>query len=86
MKRTRPLLAFLAVLCLGFVVAACGSDEKSTSSSGSSSKSSAPGNQIQKVASAESKPAITVGSKNFTEQFVLGEIYSQALEAAGFTK
>ena len=27
---------------------------------------------------------LTVGSKNFTEQFVLGEIYAQALEAAGF--
>ena len=28
---------------------------------------------------------ITVGSKNFTEQIVLGEIYAQALEAAGYT-
>jgi glycine betaine/choline ABC-type transport system substrate-binding protein len=25
-----------------------------------------------------------VGSKNFTEQLVLGEIYAQALEAAGY--
>ncbi|QIN78638.1 glycine/betaine ABC transporter substrate-binding protein [Rubrobacter marinus] len=30
-------------------------------------------------------PSITVGSKNFTEQFVLGELYAQALEARGFT-
>src|SRR6476661_4596150 len=29
-------------------------------------------------------PAITIGTKNFPEQFVLGEIYKQALEAAGF--
>ena len=28
---------------------------------------------------------ITVGSKNFTEQFILGEIYAQALQAAGYT-
>ena len=28
---------------------------------------------------------ITVGSKNFAEQYILGEIYAQALEAAGFT-
>ena len=28
--------------------------------------------------------AFTVGSKNFTEQYVLGEIYAQALEAAGY--
>jgi hypothetical protein len=27
--------------------------------------------------------AVRVGSKNFTEQFVLAEIYAQALEAAG---
>ncbi len=86
MKRTHPLLALLAVLCLGFVVAACGSDssEKSSSSSSSSSSGSAPGKEIQKVSGAASAGTITVGSKNFTEQFVLGEIYSQALEAAGF--
>ncbi len=30
-------------------------------------------------------PTITVGSKNFTEQFILGEIYAQAFEAAGYT-
>jgi glycine betaine/choline ABC-type transport system substrate-binding protein len=86
-KRTHPLLALLAVLCLGFVVAACGSDkssEKSSSSSSSSSSGSAPGKEIQKVSGAASAGTITVGSKNFTEQFVLGEIYSQALEAAGF--
>ena len=29
-------------------------------------------------------PTITVGSKNFTEQFVLGELYAQALQANGF--
>lgn len=28
---------------------------------------------------------ITIGSKNFTEQFVLGELYAQALEARGWT-
>src|SRR3954453_2767927 len=29
-------------------------------------------------------PTITIGTKNFTEQFILGEIYKQALEASGF--
>jgi glycine betaine/choline ABC-type transport system substrate-binding protein len=85
-RRTHPVLALLTALCLGFVLAACGGDdEKSSSSSGSSgSTEKAPGKEIQKVSGADSKPAITIGSKNFTEQFVLGEIYSQALEAAGF--
>ena len=31
----------------------------------------------------QAQQAVRVGSKNFTEQFVLGEIYAQALEAAG---
>ena len=32
---------------------------------------------------AQAQQALRVGSKNFTEQFVLAEIYAQALEAAG---
>lgn len=32
---------------------------------------------------AQAQQALRVGSKNFTEQFVLGELYAQALEAAG---
>jgi osmoprotectant transport system substrate-binding protein len=34
--------------------------------------------------SADSKPVVTIGTKNFPEQFVLGELYAQALEKAGF--
>jgi glycine betaine/choline ABC-type transport system substrate-binding protein len=86
-KRTNPLIALLAVLCLGLAFAACGGDDEPSSSgggSGSSGGSEPAGNEIQKVDGAEGK-SITVGSKNFTEQYVLGEIYSQALEAAGFT-
>ena len=45
----------------------------------------------EKTAAIETNPdnaesvKITVGSKNFTEQKVLGEIYAQGLEAAGYT-
>ena len=86
MKRTHPILALLAILCLGLAFAACGGDDESSAPSGGSGSSgdSASGNEIQKVEGAEGK-TISVGSKNFTEQYVLGEIYSQALEAAGFT-
>src|SRR6185437_5345831 len=30
------------------------------------------------------KPLVTIGDKNYTEQFVLGELYYQALSAQGF--
>jgi osmoprotectant transport system substrate-binding protein len=30
------------------------------------------------------KPALTIGTKNFTEQYVLGELYRQALESKGY--
>jgi osmoprotectant transport system substrate-binding protein len=31
------------------------------------------------------KPQVTIGDKNFTEQFVLGELYYEALKAQGFS-
>jgi glycine betaine/choline ABC-type transport system substrate-binding protein len=88
-KRTNPILALLAVLCLGLAFAACGGGDEASSSGSSSSGSGSgggesAGNEIQPVDGADSKPTITIGSKNFTEQFILGEIYSQALEAGGF--
>jgi glycine betaine/choline ABC-type transport system substrate-binding protein len=84
-RRTHPLIALLLVLAVGIVFAACGDDEESSSGSGSSSESTqeASGKEIQPIDGADAT-TITVGSKNFTEQFVLGEIYSQALEAAGY--
>jgi len=30
------------------------------------------------------RPAVTIGDKNYTEQFVLGQLYMQALQARGF--
>jgi glycine betaine/choline ABC-type transport system substrate-binding protein len=80
----RAVLAALAVLALAVAMAACGSsDKKSSGSGGGSTSASGEGTLIQKN-SANSSKTITVGSKNFTEQFVLGEIYSQALQAAGY--
>jgi osmoprotectant transport system substrate-binding protein len=51
------------------VTAACGK-------SGSSADDSAKGSG--------NKPTIKIGSKNFTEQFILGELYAQGLEANGY--
>ncbi len=33
---------------------------------------------------AAQKPAVVIGTKNFTEQYVLGQLYKQALEAKGY--
>jgi osmoprotectant transport system substrate-binding protein len=75
-------LALFAVLGLG--VAACGDDNSSSSSGGSDATTAAASSkQIQKNDANASK-TLTVGSKNFTEQIVLGEIYAQALQAAGY--
>ncbi len=32
----------------------------------------------------QSGPAVRIGRKNFTEQYILGELYRQALETEGF--
>jgi glycine betaine/choline ABC-type transport system substrate-binding protein len=87
----RALSALLSVLVVAFAVGACGGDSgksssssSSSSSSGSSSTPASDGKLIQKD-SANSGKTFTVGSKNFPEQYILGEIYAQALEAAGFT-
>ncbi|MEA2149433.1 MAG: osmoprotectant transport system substrate-binding protein [Solirubrobacteraceae bacterium] len=66
-------LGLAMAFVLAFALAACGS---SNDSSGTTTDASQPG---------KGKPAITMGAKNFTEQFILGELYSQALKAKGFT-
>jgi glycine betaine/choline ABC-type transport system substrate-binding protein len=83
MKRVAILAATAATL----VLAACGSSNKSSSSS---TQSSGSGNSSSSADVITSNPAnksktVTIGSKNFTEEFILGQIYAQALKAAGYT-
>jgi glycine betaine/choline ABC-type transport system substrate-binding protein len=84
-NRIRAVLAALTALAIAVALAACGSDDSSSSSSGSSSSSSSGGGgQLIEKNSANASKSITIGSKNFPEQFVLGNIYSEALSAAGY--
>jgi glycine betaine/choline ABC-type transport system substrate-binding protein len=70
----------LLALFLSLGVAACGSsNDSSTSSSGEKGGGTIVPNPKN------GKVDLTVGSKNFTEQIILGEIYAQGLEAAGYT-
>src|SRR3954462_15368540 len=70
----KGMLALLTV-ALAIALAACGSDDKSSSSSTAQAPSGQPG---------KGKPPVTLGAKNFTEEFILGQLYKQALEAKGF--
>src|SRR5688500_1886339 len=70
-KLIRAIPALLAVLAL-LVLAACGNVG---SSGGSGSESEGGGGE---------GPTIAVGSKSFTEQYILGNMYADALENAGF--
>lgn len=64
----RTVVALLA-MALTVGLAACGGGSGKKSSSGK------PG---------AGKPAVTLGAKNFTEEFILGQLYTQALRAKGF--
>jgi osmoprotectant transport system substrate-binding protein len=65
-------------------LAACGSSS-SSSSSGSSSSGSSSSSAGGAALPGKGKPPITIGDKNFTEEFVLGDLYAQALQAKGYT-
>jgi glycine betaine/choline ABC-type transport system substrate-binding protein len=80
-RTLRLVLAALAALVLTLGVTACGSDEDGGGGGGGGESASA---DLIEADPANEGKSITIGSKNFTEQFILGEIYGQALEAAGF--
>lgn len=90
--RSRSVLAMLA-LALTFGLAACGDDDSSSDTGSSTSAGAAASTTSTKAADSKviqsnpengSKPTVTIGSKNFTENIILGEIYAQALQAAGY--
>jgi osmoprotectant transport system substrate-binding protein len=83
MRRHRWLM-LLALLVAALAVAGCGDDDEGDSGDKSADTAKEqPSSQIQKN-DKNSSTKVTIGSKNFTEQKVLGEIYAQALTAAGY--
>ncbi|HEX2389008.1 MAG TPA: glycine betaine ABC transporter substrate-binding protein [Solirubrobacterales bacterium] len=79
--RLRGVLALLSLLVAAVALAACGSDDGTSTEADSTAAST--DNLIQDNPD-NNGVKLTIGSKNFTEQFILGEIYAQALEAAGY--
>jgi osmoprotectant transport system substrate-binding protein len=77
----RVIVGSLLAATMAFAVAACGSDDNksSSSSSATSTPAAAPAQP------GKGKPPVTIGTKDFTEEFILGELYKGALEAKGYT-
>src|SRR3954451_23444755 len=78
--RVRAAFALVLAATLAVAIAACGGGSDTSSSTTGASSSD---NLIQSNP-ANGKVTLTVGSKNFTEEYILGEIYAQGLEAAGY--
>jgi len=78
----RNIAAALAALIAAVGIAACGSSSDNTTESTSSGGSKSA--QVIQSNPANKKVTVTIGSKNFTEEFILGNIYAQALKAAGY--
>jgi osmoprotectant transport system substrate-binding protein len=76
--RRFPRTAALAVLAaVALLLAACSSSSSSTGSAAGSSSSSSSSN----VGNGRS---VTLGTKDFTEEFIVGALYQQALQAKGY--
>ena len=75
----------LAIVALG----ACSSSSSSTTSSVSGSATTTSTTTATTTPTSTKpgtgKPPVIIGDKNYTEQFVLGELYVQALQAEGFS-
>jgi osmoprotectant transport system substrate-binding protein len=87
MRTIRSILLVLALACPG-VIAACGGDGSGDIGGAQTATATpadgGPATTIERN-EANKKVTLTIGSKNFTEQRVLGEIYAQGLAAAGYT-
>ena len=79
MMRARPTAASLLIVLFALCGAACGSG--TTRSTGPDSAGAVPA-ATRKPGTG--KPAVTLGTKNFTEELILGQLYAQALRAKGF--
>jgi glycine betaine/choline ABC-type transport system substrate-binding protein len=80
-QRTRAIFALIAALVLALGVAACGGGDNNDNDTGTSGGNSA---NLIKSNPDNNGIQLTVGSKNFTEEYILGNIYAQALKAAGY--
>lgn len=85
--RYRPVLMALAVALIALALAACGSSSTKSNTTAKSSGGSSTGSTSSSSSSAKpgaGKPAVVLGDKNFDEEYLLGSLYQEALEAKGY--
>ena len=87
-RSLRALLALVAVLVLAISVTACGGDDEGggggDTGGGQAQDGQQEGGKLIQSDPANKGKKVTVGSKNFPEQYILGNIYAEALKAAGY--
>jgi osmoprotectant transport system substrate-binding protein len=84
-NRAKRPLTLVAAAALALAVAACGSSSKTSSGSSSTTGSSGSASGLPAGMPGQGKPAITLGDKNFSEEFLLGDLYQQILQSKGYT-
>jgi osmoprotectant transport system substrate-binding protein len=72
-----------AACAVSLALAACGSSGNSSSSGSSTTATTA--STPPTSGPGVGKPAVTIGDKNFSEEYILGQLYTQALQAKGYT-
>ena len=77
----RAAAPFVLVLLL---LAGCGGGDDEPAESQNADEPAAATSKLIRGNPANAATTLTIGSKNFTEEFILGEIYAQALEAGGY--
>jgi osmoprotectant transport system substrate-binding protein len=83
------ILALGATVLAALLISGCGSSGGGGKPGASASNSSAATGVTTGTATSAlpgiGKPPVTIGDKNFTEEFVLGDLYREALQAQGFS-
>ena len=89
LRRGGGIAATLATVAVA--ATACSSSGPSPSSSSASSSASSPapaggsGAKLPAGQPGKGKPSFALGDKNFAEEYILGALYQQALQAKGYT-
>jgi osmoprotectant transport system substrate-binding protein len=82
MRRATALVAVLAAV--QFAGCGGGGQTSSSSSPATTTTTTAVSGSPSAGLPGQGRPSIVIGDKNFTEQFILGQLYQQALHAQGY--